>query len=252
METIINKIKNGVQLTGDEVEKAIWSFDQVKIISGDNRRWSRSCEVIIKVKGKLYSLEYDSGLTECQENEYFPQIAEEVKEIETNVKVKKFVSVDKIKQLSERDFFIEKSIQEFKEIEGDNKRLIKIAEEMIKEYNDKINQYNSIISTAEAELLSRIQTQVDIKEMKETKTEYNLKFPSAKVSISKDKTVLVKPDTNKCPDEFLKVSVSVDWINYKKNLKVENDKVIDITTGEVTEVETKLVKGGEVKIKINE
>lgn len=250
MEMIINKMIKGIQLTGGEVEKAVWNLQEVKTIKGENNRWSQNCEVILKVEGKLYSLEYDRGLTENQENEYYPQIAEEVAEVEETIKVKKFVGIEKAKQLSGRDFFIEKSIQEFKQIEAENNRLIEIAEAMKKEYTNKINQYIDNTLMAESELLARIKTQIDIKEMEEHKTEYNIKFPSAKVSISKDKTVLVKPDVNNCPDEYIKVKTEVDWANYKKTLIIDGKKVIDKTTGEIKNVETEIIKGGEVKIKI--
>ena len=153
--------------------------------------------------------------------------------------------------MNERDFLIEKSIQEFKQIEAENKRLIEIAEAMKAEYDEKIQYYAEKIQLAEEYLLTHIESQVDIKEMKETKTEFNIKFPSAKVSISKDKTVLLKPDINNCPDEYIKVKTEVDWINYKKNLSIVGNNVIDKTTGEIKDVETKIVKGGEVKIKID-
>lgn len=103
MKTIINKMINGIQLTGGEVEKAVWNLQEVKTIKGENNRWSQSCEIILKVEGKLYSLEYDRGLTENQENEYYPQIAEEVAEVEETIKVKKFVGIEKAKQFEYKE-----------------------------------------------------------------------------------------------------------------------------------------------------
>lgn len=158
----------------------------------------------------------------------------------------------KIKKLSERDFVIEKAIQDFKKTEEENKRLIDIAEKMKDYYDEKIRYYAEKIDMANEFLINYIIPQVDTKEMKETKTEYSIKFPSAKVSITKDKEVLVKPDINDTPDNFIKVKTEVDWINYKKILIIDDNKVIDKTTGEVVNVSLEKIKGGEVKIKIND
>lgn len=264
METIVNKIKNGIELTSDEVEKAIWNLDKVKTIEGENRRWYQTIEgenkrwyqtieVILNVENKLYNLEYENVLTEMQENEYNSQIAievQEVQEVQENVKIKKFIEVNKIKQQSDRDILIEKAIQEFKEIQKENARLIEIAEAMKKEYDEKISYYTEKIQMAEEHLKGYIQSQVSLEEMKETKTEHNIKFPSAKVSISKDKEVLVKPDIENTPDNYIKIKKEVDWINYKKELIIQGGKVINKSTGEVVDVKTICQSGGELKLKI--
>ncbi|OFW61785.1 MAG: hypothetical protein A2Z35_06010 [Actinobacteria bacterium RBG_19FT_COMBO_36_27] len=251
MDNIIDKIKNGVELTSDEVEKTIWSFDQVKTIVGESRRWSQSCEVILKIDGKLYSVEYDKGLTENQENEYFPQIAVEVEEIEETIKVKKFIDVSQIKKLADRDFLIEKRIQEFKALEESNRRLIHIAEAMRDEYVQKIQQYNQNIKAAEEDLLGYIRPQIRIDECTKAKTEYSLKFPSAKISFSREVPFLIKPeDIDKVPDKYIKTKKEVDWENYKKTLLIHNNNAIDKETGEVKPVQIGTKAGGVLKIKI--
>src|SRR4030043_106886 len=187
MDNIIDKIKNGVELTSDEVEKTIWSFDQVKTIVGESRRWSQSCEVILKIDGKLYSVEYDKGLTENQENEYV----------------------------------------------------------------QKIQQYNQNIKAAEEDLLGYIRPQIRIDECTKAKTEYSLKFPSAKISFSREVPFLIKPeDIDKVPDKYIKTKKEVDWENYKKTLLIHNNNAIDKETGEVKPVQIGTKAGGVLKIKI--
>lgn len=43
---------------------------------GENRRWSRSVGVIIKIHDKYFSIDYEEGLTEYQENIYDNQPVE--------------------------------------------------------------------------------------------------------------------------------------------------------------------------------
>jgi hypothetical protein len=92
--------------------------------------------------------------------------------------------------MKNRDILIEKAIQEFKEIQNENNRLIEIAEAMKKEYDEKILYYTEKVQMAEEYLKGYIQSRVSLEEMKETKTEHSIKFPSAKVSVNKDKEVL--------------------------------------------------------------
>jgi hypothetical protein len=152
--------------------------------------------------------------------------------------------------MENRDILIEKAIQEFKEIHNENSRLIEIAEAMKKEYDEKILYYAEKIQMAEEHLKGYIQSQVSLEEMKETKTEHSIKFPSAKVSVSKDKEVLVKPDIENTPDNYIKIKKEIDWMNYKKELIISGDKVINKSTGEVADVEIAYQHGGEFKLKI--
>jgi glutathione peroxidase-family protein len=152
--------------------------------------------------------------------------------------------------MKERDFLIEKSIQEFKQIESDNRRLIEIAKAMKQEYDEKISYYLEKIKIAEEHLKAYIEPQLSIDEMKETRTEFNLRFPSAKISISKESAKLIKPDVTNCPEEFVKIKKDVDWINYKKELIIQDGQVINKKTGEIADVEFEIIDGGELKLKI--
>lgn len=40
----------------------------------EDRRWCRCVTAIFEYKGKYYGIDYDQGLTECQENQYWKQI----------------------------------------------------------------------------------------------------------------------------------------------------------------------------------
>ena len=78
------------ELTASEVEEIIWNMGAegityVEEIEGEDRRWSRTNLVIFEVGEKYFELEYEHGLTEYQENEYWAQIPIEVKKVEKTV-----------------------------------------------------------------------------------------------------------------------------------------------------------------------
>jgi hypothetical protein len=60
----------------------------------------------------------------------------------------------------------------------------------------------------------------------------------------------IKPDIENTPDNYIKVKKEVDWMNYKKELIISGDKVINKSTGEVADVEIACQHGGEFKLKI--
>lgn len=74
---IIDKYDNKEPLTKQEVRELIWNYDY-KRIEGENRRWNRWVDVIVKLKDRYFKVGYDEGLTEMQENEYYTDIVEVV------------------------------------------------------------------------------------------------------------------------------------------------------------------------------
>ena len=80
---VIDKYDNKKPLTKEEVRELIWNYDY-KRLEGENRRWSRWVNVIIKLKDRYFMVGYDEGLTEYQDNEYYTDITE-VKPVEKMV-----------------------------------------------------------------------------------------------------------------------------------------------------------------------
>lgn len=74
---IIDKYNNKEPLTKQEIRELIWNYDY-KRIEGENRRWNRWVDVIVKLKDRYFKVGYDEGLTEMQENEYYTDIVEVV------------------------------------------------------------------------------------------------------------------------------------------------------------------------------
>jgi len=86
------KLLNGVELTrcevayiadrpsyGCKLEKDFMDgVEWVEEIEGENRRWTRTNEIILKADGRFFSITFEDGLTEGQEDEFYEQVADEV------------------------------------------------------------------------------------------------------------------------------------------------------------------------------
>ena len=69
-------------------------FQHVEEIEGENRRWTRTNQVIVQgPSGKYYSYLYEEGLTEMQENYFYGDSAVEVEPVEKTVTVKEWKHV---------------------------------------------------------------------------------------------------------------------------------------------------------------
>ena len=81
-----------MKLTGYEVENLVWEHE-VERIQGEDRRWSRTNTSIVMINDKTYSVYWEHGLTEGQDNEYESQTAIEVKQVEEVTILKTWVNV---------------------------------------------------------------------------------------------------------------------------------------------------------------
>jgi hypothetical protein len=71
-EIMLKKIDTGEKLTEKEMRELVCGYD-VDTEYGDNRRWTRSVTTIVELKGRFFSIDWEEGLTECQENEFYNQ-----------------------------------------------------------------------------------------------------------------------------------------------------------------------------------
>ena len=74
-EELLKKIDSGEELTRSELCDIIFEF-KVENKKGENRRWSRSVRTISKIGDRYFSTNWEQGLTECQEDEYWEQPVE--------------------------------------------------------------------------------------------------------------------------------------------------------------------------------
>jgi hypothetical protein len=67
----LNAITNGTELEDDDISDMIDAFEVEDYRSyGDNRRWSRTISSILEIKGRYFQVDWEQGLTECQNNSY--------------------------------------------------------------------------------------------------------------------------------------------------------------------------------------
>lgn len=79
MKELEEKIYNGEKLTEYELCEAVSECDVVDEIIGDDGRWTHQMTTIIQVKDKLFAINWERGLTECQDSMFSSQPYEVVK-----------------------------------------------------------------------------------------------------------------------------------------------------------------------------
>lgn len=71
-EIMVNKIQNGEKLTEKELREVVQGYE-IESDYGENRRWTRGVTSIVKLCDKYFSVDWEEGLTEYQENEFYEQ-----------------------------------------------------------------------------------------------------------------------------------------------------------------------------------
>ena len=94
MKQILTKIKNGEILNSEEVQKLIYSDTHIDEVHLDSGRWTEHLQAIYEIKGRYYAVYWERGLTECQDNEFYSQVAEEVIPIDEVVTIRKWENVN--------------------------------------------------------------------------------------------------------------------------------------------------------------
>lgn len=79
-QIMADKIARKEDLTEEELKTLVWEY-QVDIQEKDSGRWTKHMRSIVELCGDLYSINFEQGLTECQENEY-PYQPVKVKKVE--------------------------------------------------------------------------------------------------------------------------------------------------------------------------
>lgn len=90
---ILNKIDNNEKLTEEEIEQLTCSDYVIDSVNNETRRWTVNKDSIVQLGGRTFSIYWDQGLTEYQENHYESQVPVEVKQITKTVEVKEWVEL---------------------------------------------------------------------------------------------------------------------------------------------------------------
>lgn len=78
----LHKVDNGVVFTKTELKDIVFEDTKVKHIeniSRGNRRWTESISTIVKADDRYFSIDWERGLTELQENYFLEQPYEVIK-----------------------------------------------------------------------------------------------------------------------------------------------------------------------------
>ena len=73
---IMEKFLNGEKLTEEDRYNLVWSslddegYEYVDQIDGSAGRWMQKMQTVFKYNGEYWAIDWRSGLTELQENEY--------------------------------------------------------------------------------------------------------------------------------------------------------------------------------------
>jgi len=95
-QEFLERFDKGEKFSESELDSLRWEFNEVETIYGDNKRWSRFAQTIFEVQGRLFALDWEEGLTENQENEFFNQPYE----VEKRTKV---IEVDEYAPKAQKD-----------------------------------------------------------------------------------------------------------------------------------------------------
>ena len=84
---IDEKVLRGEVLTSKEVSLIFWNYDSVFEEDGEHHRWWYPVYKVFQIGERYFQVCGMIGLTECQDNEYEPQVAIEVEPREKTVTV---------------------------------------------------------------------------------------------------------------------------------------------------------------------
>lgn len=77
-EIMLAKMDAKEKLTEKEISELVFEYE-IETYTGENRRWTRSNKTIIQLKERFFSIDWEEGLTEMQESEFYNQPIEVVK-----------------------------------------------------------------------------------------------------------------------------------------------------------------------------
>lgn len=94
-KVLLEKIDNNEKLSESEIRELV--CNSIEDQYGDNNRWTRGVESIVQIGNRFFSICWEEGLTEYQENEYYSQPVEVEK-----VTYEKTITVTEWKEINKK------------------------------------------------------------------------------------------------------------------------------------------------------
>lgn len=93
------KILKGKLLTEEEAKSIVWGMDDddftlIREIEGKESRWTREMTTIFLYKDQFYAINWERGLTEYQENEFWDCCPYRVEKRTKTITVTEYVPVE--------------------------------------------------------------------------------------------------------------------------------------------------------------
>ena len=89
----VEKLKSGNKLSEGEIKTLVYDGVEVDEVEGGSGRWTQHIQTIIDIDGDLWAIDWNRGLTEYQENEFYDQPYRVVKQ-EKQVVITEYVAVE--------------------------------------------------------------------------------------------------------------------------------------------------------------
>lgn len=149
--------------------------------------------------------------------------------------MQEIIGIEDIKEewVIDSDSKAEWSLKKLQEEQVELQRYINICERLILEYEYKIKKVKERHEQSTSFLKGKLFEYFNSVKVKETKTQKSYKLPTATLKLKVQQPEIVKNEEKLLEyvkansTEFLKVKETVDWVELKKKLIFENDKVID-------------------------
>lgn len=131
---MLEKIVKGERLTERELSTLVYEGEEIDEIEGEDTRWTRCMTTVINLCGKNVAIDWQKGLTECQENEFYDQPYF----VEKKERVVTVVDWEPIYPDKEEEMV--SSANEQEDIESHDGSFLKIYQEYIKNTSEKENE----------------------------------------------------------------------------------------------------------------
>lgn len=139
----------------------------------------------------------------------------------------------------ENDKSADWAIRQIHEAESERDRLIALAQDQITDLEDRIEELAAKCDRDTAYLKSLLAEYFETVKSKETKTQKSYKLLSGTLVFKKPSTKINHNDEKLLEyldgTKFVEIKKSLRWGEYKKNLTIIDNNVIDSETGEIVE-----------------
>ncbi|WP_425447771.1 host-nuclease inhibitor Gam family protein [Dethiothermospora halolimnae] len=135
-------------------------------------------------------------------------------------------------------------LDKIRESKAEYSRFEMIAKAKIEQIKDRLEKEKKKMKDEVGFFESKLREYFETVKAKETKTQKSYNLPSGKLKLKKSKATfdykkdkLLDMAKEQKLEDLIKVKEDFDWAEFKKQLKIDGDKIINKETGEVLSIE---------------